>query len=57
MFCMSDIFERPKKENIYFSKIEIESCILKFKIGFLKSENKRLKKALKKMSKINDINK
>jgi len=48
---------RPKREikiknnHFVFGKKEIENIILEFEIGFLKSENKRLKKILKKINK------
>ena len=48
MMNVNDIFERPKREYIHFSKCEIENTILKFEIGFLKSKVERLKKKLKK---------
>jgi hypothetical protein len=40
-----------KKNNIVFNKTDIENIKLKFQIGFLKSENKRLRKILKKINK------
>jgi hypothetical protein len=40
-----------KNNNIVFNKTDIENIKLKFQIGFLKSENKRLKKILKKINK------
>jgi hypothetical protein len=43
---------RPKREpKITFNKLEIENIKLKFEIAFIKSENKRLKKKLKKINK------
>ena len=38
-----------KNPIILFNKLEIENNILKFQIGFLKSENKRIKKKIKKI--------
>jgi hypothetical protein len=44
---------RPKREpKITFNKLQIENNILKFEIAFLKSENKRIKKKLKKILKM-----
>jgi len=42
---------RPPYSSIRFSKVEIENSILKFDCAFLKSENDRLKKKIKKYKK------
>lgn len=38
-----------KENTIQFNKLELENIKLKFDIAFLKSNNKRLKKELKKL--------
>ena len=38
-----------KENTIQFNKLELENIKLKFEISFLKSNNKRLKKELKKL--------
>lgn len=38
-----------KENTIQFNKLELENIKLKFEIAFLKSNNKRLKKELKKL--------
>ena len=40
-----------KENTIQFNKLELENIKLKFEIAFLKSNNKRLKKELKKLIK------
>lgn len=42
-----DVEQRPIKETINFSKLEIENHILKFEIGSLKRKIKKLKNKLK----------
>ena len=44
---------RPTREpKITFNKLQIENNILKIQIAFIKSENKRIKKKLKKILKM-----
>ena len=42
---------KVKNNLIQFDKLEIENIILKFKIGFIKNENKRLKNKIKRYKK------
>ena len=43
-----------KNNLIQFNKLEIENIILNFEISFIKSENKRLKKKIKRYKKSTD---
>jgi hypothetical protein len=49
MWTILDIYQRPKREIIVFSKLEIENTIAKYEIGFLKSKIQRLEKKIKKL--------
>ena len=49
MWTILDIYQRPKRETIHFSKLEIENTIAKYEIGFLKSKIQRLEKKIKKL--------
>jgi hypothetical protein len=40
-----------KNNLIQFNKLKIENLILKYEIGFIKSENKRLKNKIKRYKK------